>query len=99
MKPAFHFQSKVDLTRLVDLSRTHWGVPPFLPLLLGEVDPSTKYSKKGRLDKISLSRGGFWEIGGGMGGGGGGGGYFYIKSKLKSKIFNGKNIKNLNWEI
>ena len=52
------------------------------------------------LTKISIFRGGLWGKWGGGGGGGGGvafsgcgegrGGSFYIKNKLKSKIFNYK---------
>ena len=52
------------------------------------VEPLTKFSKRGGLDRISIFRGGCWE-------GGGdffqrGGCSFYIKNKLKSEIFNDK---------
>ena len=66
----------------------------------GRVEPPTKFSKRGGmgLTKISIFRGGLWgKWGGGVGVcvafsgcGGGRGGSFYIKNKLKSKIFNYK---------
>ena len=48
------------------------------------VEPPNKFSKGGRLDRISQR-----EVAGLLGGGGGGC-RFYMKNKLKSEIFNNK---------
>ena len=52
------------------------------------VEPTTKFSKRGRLDRISVFRGGCLERGGNFFQAGCS---FYIKNKLKSEIFNNKN--------
>ena len=56
------------------------------------VEPPTKFSKRGGLDRTSVFRGGCWERGSDFFQGGGGCN-FLTKNKLKSGIFN--DNKNL----
>ena len=63
------------------------------PFLLGRgVNLQPNFQKGKWLDKTSTFRGGYWERRGDFfrGGGGGGGCNSYIKSKLKSEIFDDK---------
>ena len=56
-----------------------------------EVEPPTKFSKRGRgLDRASTFTGGCWERGGGELFQEEGGCDFHIKNKLKSETFNDK---------
>ena len=58
----------------------------------GEIEPSSKFSKRGGLTGSHFLDGGCWERGGGWLFSGGGGCSFYIKRELKSKIFNNKKV-------
>ena len=92
--------------------KTFLCTPPPSPFLLGggEVEPPTKFSKRGGLTVSQFWEGGCGERGGDFLGGMVGGGGVAVLLWKKSEIFNDKKLyetkmffsvitKNLNWQI